>query len=310
MLAFSLASVSCGTSRNFLGRDITVDEFPYSFRGRELAFMVGSPTPEPAPWLPLVVFLEGDGTLCQGYKAGLWRRFLLRFTGDYLMVRPRTYVNSICGGLLFPGAEFKRADFAHRLEELEILLAVLRKEFSRRPVYLLGHSAGADLAILYASLHPAEIRGLINLGGGLRPLSELLPEIEHARAKRKSLPEQELVRRLDRVHHIIERVARHAGSDDPLWGRTWRFWHQLFFTGTRELWRSYDGSILVAQGMKDWHSTPAHTVLADRDELEQTGQHNIEFRFYADLGHNLMKPQVFRDVDMWLRRQTATSPVW
>jgi pimeloyl-ACP methyl ester carboxylesterase len=305
MIASGLVALPSGAAvKNVVAQAVKIEQHPYGFRGRTLSFYVGIPADE-RPNLPVVLFLEGDGTLCQDFKERIWRSFLEELTGRFYLVRPKTYLNAICGGLLRRGEEFKNSDFLYRLDELAVLLDAVEARFPGRPVYLAGHSAGADLAILFASRHPDRVAGLVNLSGGLRSLSELLPEIERAKAARRGGSRERLEKNLREVRETIAAVRARPDSAETFWGRTYRFWHQLFFTGVRELWASYDKPVLVLQGDRDLSGTPAAAVRADRDEWAAAGRSNFHFVFYPQLGHDLYKASVFLDIDRWLALQNS-----
>lgn len=305
VLAVLLGALGCAP-RNMLGREIAIEERPYVFRGRALGTFVASPSLEAPPpaALPLVVFLEGDGSRCQAFSPGLWRRFLVRYTGDYVLVRPRAYANDTCGT-----PDFARADFAGRVEELGVLAGELSQSHPGRHLYLVGHSAGAHVAILYAMRHRGEIAGVANLGGGLEPLSEVLPEIERERARRGELDDEELKDRLRTIDQLAFRLRETEHPDAAFWGRTERFWSEMFFAPVHEAWR--DGGLprLVVHGTDDRESVPFSSVLRARAELARDP--DVTFELEDDFGHDLLNERVFLAVNRWITRIEADtlSPV-
>jgi pimeloyl-ACP methyl ester carboxylesterase len=101
---------------------------------------------------PSLVFLhEGLGS------AALWREFpdrVARKTATRALIYSRTgYGQS--GALLAK----REPDFMHR-EALDVLPRLLAKLGIERP-FIVGHSDGASIALIYAASHPAEVSGLV-----------------------------------------------------------------------------------------------------------------------------------------------------
>jgi predicted alpha/beta hydrolase len=62
------------------------------------------------------------------------------------------------GGRL-PGRDYDYG-YAELLDDLDAAMAVVRREFPEAPVYLLGHSLGGQVAVMYAGLHPDALAGI------------------------------------------------------------------------------------------------------------------------------------------------------
>lgn len=298
----ALALATPGCAANMLGREIRIEEHPYTFDGHALSYFSGTPAQSAGEALPLVVFLEGDGPQCQRFDARLWARFLLRYTGDHILVRPRTLLGTRCGD-----AGFRDSDFLHRVDDLGALLRTLGERHPGRGVYLLGHSAGAHVAILHVARGAPVVRGVVNLGGGLSELSRVLPGIEHERRSRAEIDEAELGRRLRSIEATITEVRSHAGSAAPFWQRTYRFWDQMFFSGVDALWRDARLPILVVHGDDDVDSVSAGMVRAARDELARSGRGNVTFDLRPSIGHDLLRADVLLFVNAWIRAQERAA---
>jgi pimeloyl-ACP methyl ester carboxylesterase len=109
---------------------------------------------------PLVVFLhEGLGSLA------LWKDFPQQLCAAAhcrgLVISRPGYGQSTP---LLPGARWA-SDFMERqaTEVLPAALAALGVDASAQPLWLLGHSDGASIALLYASAFPAHVAGLVAL---------------------------------------------------------------------------------------------------------------------------------------------------
>jgi pimeloyl-ACP methyl ester carboxylesterase len=295
LAAGTLALASGCVASNQFGLQIRIDRGAYRSQGEPLEFLVGVPA-QIAEDAPLAVFLEGDGSQCQDYREGSWRRFLVRHTGRFLLVRPRTFVNTVCAT-----ERFAQADFLHRVAELGSLLRELRRAYPGRPTFLVGHSAGAQLAVLYAKAHPGEISGIANLGGGTWPLSDLLPEIAHESARRGKLSPAEARERLAQHQRLVARLQAAPDSSEPMWGRSERFWSQMFFSGVRELWAATELPVLVIHGTEDLESVPASAVAQARDEMANAGKANVRFVFLEGEGHDLLRAEAFQLVEDWMQ---------
>lgn len=299
LLAVAIQAAGCAAG-NRLGREVRVTH-EVDDAGAE--YVVGAPVTPDADRLPVAVFLEGDGSLCQRFSPGLWERFVTRFAGDFVLVRPVTRVNRTCGT-----PAFAAADFLHRVDETEALLATLEARYPGRPLYLVGHSAGAHLALLAATRRPASVRGLVNLGGGIDELSRVLPAIVRAREARGELSPARRDRELAGIEAFLADVRAVGPTDRPLWGRTYRFWNQMCFSGVSAAWRTTELPALVVHGEEDLAAVPFELVRDARDELAAAGVPGPRFVFLPGAGHDLLDPGVFRLVDAWIaERQRAGS---
>jgi pimeloyl-ACP methyl ester carboxylesterase len=270
--------------------NIETTRVPFSHDGHELEWIEGV-SREASPPLPTVIFLEGDGGQCQAFDEGLWRRFLRRFTGYHRLVRPRTYINTVCDT-----PAFAAADFAHRAGETEALVTAVAARHPDVPLFFMGSSAGAHLALGYAETHAGSVRGIVNLGGGYHELSRLLPEI----ARLKDEP-------LEGIRSAIDDLDKSGPSDAPFWNRNRAFWHQMFFSDLLARWTRYRGAALLVHGTKDLDSVPFATV---QQAHERMGD-NIELHVVDGAGHDVMQDDVMRRVDSWITQRSGSdgSPV-
>lgn len=303
----AIAATGCAAG-NRLGREVRVSR-DVDAAGTE--YFVGTPVTPEAQRLPVALFLEGDGSLCQRFSEGRWERFVTRFAGDHVLVRPVTRVNRLC-----ETPAFAAADFLHRVDETAELLAALETRYPGRPLYLIGHSAGAHVALLAAARRPAAVRGLVDLGGGVDELSRVLPAIVKAEAARGRLSSSVRDERLAEVGRLLAGVREEGPTDRPLWGRTYRFWSEMMFSGVSAGWRTTEIPALVIHGEDDLEAVPFELVRDARDELAAAGLAGPEFVFLPGVGHDLLDPEVFLLVDRWIAareradagRRAAGSP--
>jgi len=89
-----------------------------------------------------------------------------------------------------PGPKVHVGDFAEFLEDVRSALGLVRAEGRpRRPVFLLGHSQGGLVALLFALRHPEGLRGLVVIS----PFLAVHPSLRPSPARRLALA---LLRRL------------------------------------------------------------------------------------------------------------------
>jgi pimeloyl-ACP methyl ester carboxylesterase len=288
LLGFLLTS--CGVT-NLRGRDVLLTELPYTFRNQALALQIGSPVVRED--LPIALFLEGDGGQCQEYRAGLWRRFLQRFSGDVVLVRARGYVNLTC-----ETDAWRMLDFHARTEELATQVTVLKAQFPGRKLVLIGHSAGAHVALQYAADHPGDVDRLVDLGGGVQDLAEILLEIPREKARLGKLDAADLPAAVSEMQAVITQVQQHHDPRAPFWGRTYAFWFQMFFAGTTARWHCPPVPTLIIHGERDLESVPFEPT---RQAVVRNACANVTWLPIPGKGHDLLDPEVFRAIGDWLR---------
>ncbi len=186
---------------------------------------------------PLIVFLhEGLGSLA------MWKDF------------PRHLCAACaCRGLVYsrPGYgqstprekdEIWGPDFMHRqaYEVLPTLLAALKVDASQQPLWLLGHSDGASIALLYAARSQRQLAGLVLLAPHILVEDKTVASIEQARL---AYLNTDLRTRLGKYH---------TDPDSPFWG-----WNRIWLDPAFRAWsieaeiKSIDCPLLAVQGLDD-----------------------------------------------------------
>lgn len=193
------------------------------------------------PACPIVVFLhEGLGS------ASMWRDYP-RILCDSVGWRGLVYSRPGFGrsGPPASGADY-RVDFMHReaWETLPALLDALAVDAARCPVWLLGHSDGASIALLYAARHPRSTAGLVLLAPHLFVEDLTIASIEQSR---------DTYRRTD----LPTRLARHHDDADAVF---WR-WNRVWLLPEFRQWNITDEigtvgcPVLAVQGREDEYGT-------------------------------------------------------
>ncbi len=189
----------------------------------------------------LLVFLhEGLGSLA------MWRDF------------PRQLCEALgCRGLVYsrPGygrstpraaAEFWQPDFMHRqaYEVLPALVQALGINIEAEPPWLLGHSDGGSIALLYAARFPQRVAGCVLLAPHIQVEELSVASIAFAR---KAYLEDGLRARLAKYHD---------DPDSPFWG-----WNRIWLAPEFRDWsiESEIGAVrcplLAVQGLDDEYGT-------------------------------------------------------
>ena len=267
---------------------LEISRIPYEFAGHDLDLSAATPNGD-ARHLPIVLLLEGDGGGCQAYSPKLWQRYLQRMTGHYTLVRPRNLVNQLCDT-----PAWGRLDFLHRQAELVVQIAALRRVWPDRPLVLLGHSAGAHLAMLYAAEKPSEIAAIINLSGGVDALDQVLLALYPDGIGRR------------KVVDWIRRMRANRHSDEPDETRSAKFFAQMLDLPVGPLWRAYPGPLLVLHGGRD-DAVPAGLVRTGLAQLAK--RPNLRARIEPVWDHDLLyRTAVYAEIDGWLAGIDLAGP--
>lgn len=190
---------------------------------------------------PLLVFLhEGLGSL------GMWRDFPQRVcaaTGFRGLVYSRPGY-----GQSTPRAadEHWGPDFMHRQadEVLPALLVELGVNAAAHPIWLLGHSDGGSIALLFAAHFPALVAGAVVMAPHILVEDVSVASIEQAR---QTYLNTDLRQRLGR---------HHADPDSAFWG-----WNDVWLSPAFRSWnitqelRSIRCPLLAVQGVDDEYGT-------------------------------------------------------
>lgn len=267
----------------------------YVFLDRELEYAVGVPKGEQATSAPVAIFVEGDGSRCQRYSRSGWRRFVSTHAERFIVVRPCTLTNLRCGE-----RALAELDFLHRVDELAALVDATKAQFARSDVFLLGESAGAHVAALYARRSPACVRGIVNLGGGVDDFAAVIEAIEERRSFPRRYLDILLRRKRSEAGHVLRQIERNLDSRELFWNRSYRFWYQMFALDVQALWFTCPRPALVIHGEKDRSIVPFDLVAQARARFEQRGA-DVRFVFVSDKGHNLRSRFVFDLIDDWMR---------
>lgn len=259
-----------------------VSDGAYTFAGHQLQWVAATPDIAEAATAPVAIVLEGDGGGCQEYDARQWRSFVQKFAGNFTLVRPVTVVNRLCDT-----PAFGRLDFSHRQRELSAIVQSVRAAFGKRPLVLIGHSAGAALAVLHANANPGQIAAVINLSGGLDALDDVMRSLCKNDPCRKD------------TDAWIARMRLNKTVEEPDKVRSPKFFAQMLDLPVFEAWSKYQGPLLLLHGEHD----PAVPVSLVRASLQKLPiRPNRTVRIESTWGHDILyKRDAWVQIDAWLK---------
>lgn len=238
---------------------------------------------------PLLVFLhEGLGSLA------MWKDFPARLCAA-----------AACRGLVFSRPGYGRStprtaderwgvDFMHRqaCSVLPALLHALQVDTTQNPPWLLGHSDGGSIALIYAARHPGLVAGLILLSPHIMVEDLSVRSIEQVR---QAYLDTDLKQRLGRYHD---------DPDSAFWG-----WNDIWLAPEFRDWRiedeiaTIDCPVLAVQGLNDEYGT-LQQVYGIQRRLPQTQV--VEF---TDCGHSPQRDQGDALIANVLRVVDAVDPL-
>jgi pimeloyl-ACP methyl ester carboxylesterase len=194
-----------------------------------------------SPDAPLMVFLhEGLGSL------SMWRDFpqhVCAATGFQGLVYSRPGYGQSSPRL---ADEHWAPDFMHRQadEVLPALLAALGVDTVARPVWLLGHSDGGSIALLFAAHFPGQVAGAVVMAPHIQVEDVSVASIEQARQAYLNTD-------------LRQRLARHhADPDSAFWG-----WNDVWLSTAFRSWNitpelsAITCPLLAVQGLDDEYGT-------------------------------------------------------
>ncbi len=221
---------------------------------------------------PLVVFLhEGLGSV------STWRDFPMRvcIEGDFrglVYSRPGHGQSSVA-----PGSRRRSMDFMHHQAKdfLPTLLTALDVDTQSQPIWLLGHSEGGSIALIYAGSFPTRAAGLIVVA-------------PHIFVEEVAISRIEATRSMYETTDWRERLAKHhANPDTAFWG-----WYNMRLDPLFRSWniestlRSIVCPVLAVQGRDDAYGTLAQ-IEGIAEEVPQTELLAIE-----RCGHSVHREQL------------------
>jgi len=203
-----------------------------------------------------------------------WDRIAQAFCRDFRVVAPDLRGHGDSGWA--PGAIYSIPEFVLDLSALADILG-------RPPVYLIGHSLGGAIVLVYAGIYPERVVRLVSIEGFGPPPEKLVPRpaperlrkwIENirqfeTRATRRYPNLQAAVARMKEANpYLTDEMARHLtlfGSNwNPDGTLIWKFDNYVRaispygfnMEDAQELWRQISCPALLFRGLDSWTDDP------------------------------------------------------
>lgn len=255
----------------------------------EAQWVGASPTAQPEA--PLVIFLhEGLGSLA------MWKEFPANFcqaTGSRGLVYSRPgygQSNHPAGHAPWP------VDFMHAqaLDVLPALLTAVGVTASCKPFWLLGHSDGASIALIFAAAFPNRVAGVMALAPHIMVEDLTLQSIEQAR--------------LAYLHtDLPKKLARyHADADLAFWG-----WNRVWLNPAFKAW-SIEAElarigcpVLAVQGLDDDYGTLAQIHGIAQRVLQTTV---LELAHCGHSPHRDQPQALISRAQLFMQQHTGDNP--
>ncbi|MBS2000016.1 MAG: alpha/beta fold hydrolase [Cyanobacteria bacterium SZAS LIN-5] len=210
-----------------------------------------------------------------------------------------------------------KCNFKQTVKDVDLLLPVLKQTNPDQPIFLIGESAGAGVAIRSAGDMPELVRGVVLAGTGCKTghvkltwfLGDLLSNFY----------------RLDHQINVVRYQKRYGTDDLPALEESLKDSWQRPTMSAREMFRaakfmkknakfarriSPETSVLVVQGCDDKVLKPqsAQKVLANIPSADKRIV-NIAKCGHILLGTNRLKPAVVNSITAWLERGVGETTV-
>lgn len=150
---------------------------------------------------PNLVFVHGSRD-----HARSWDRVARAFTNDFRIIAPdlRGHGDSSWA----PGAMYSIPEFVLDLSALVDIVG-------RQPVYLVGHSLGGAVVMLYAGIYPGRVRKLVCIEGFGPPPEKLVPRPAPERLRKWIEAMRDYENREPRRYPSLERAAARMKEANP-----------------------------------------------------------------------------------------------
>ena len=191
--------------------------------------------------------------------------------------------------------------------DAEAFLAMIGQQEPNLPVFLMGHSMGALVALDYLLAHPEGLRGAIISGAPLQPIGAPKPyQIVVARFLSRVRPRSSITSAFDGSAVSRDPEVVRAYDTDPLvFNKTSVRWG-MEFLATIERVKPRATEVKIPILMIHGGADPIVSVDGSRNFFEKLGSPDKELKIYPGSYHephnDLDREQVVSDIGQWLDR--------
>jgi alpha-beta hydrolase superfamily lysophospholipase len=259
-------------------------------------------------WAPdrakaLIIFIHGLGDHLGRY-ADFARHFIQRDYGICLF--------DMRGHGKSGGRRTHCRSFIDFFKDLSLIIEMAQKSYGSLPLFLVGHSFGAQIAVNFAARYSKGLRGLVALSPNIEPIVKI-PEWKKRLAGKLSglIPIIRFHSKINPVFFSHDANVVEAAREDPLmkWNVTARLGTEIL-KNTEQLPRlAFQVKIpcLFMQGGDDRITS----IEATRKFYHSILIQNKDFKSYAGLYHELLqeteKNRIYNDIEIWLNTQLVSS---
>jgi alpha-beta hydrolase superfamily lysophospholipase len=202
-------------------------------------------------------------------------------------------------------------------KDLISLGRTLKQWYPKLPIFYVGESLGASMAVRLASRHPDLVDGLVLSSPGLKPRLWMIPQVvtEVAQVAANFRTQLNLKPYIQRFSSDDPRVSKEI-LNDPLARTNLSAWELILSRNAIHSTLSYVKAIdpripvLIVQGSED-RTLKANAVVLMLSRLRSTDQ---TVKWFPHRGHVLIEtafvqPAVAEAIEDWLQRHVVSAPM-
>ena len=208
-----------------------------------------------------------------------------------------------------PRPYFRRDNPKQRVEDIQLVLNKIRKQYNYSTIIVIGGSEGAYIAnLLTSSVNYIDATISFN-GGGRWFVDDLFHSMKSAIKS-----EDELNNAIKEFKSFADSIVNSPPFDMVVSGHGYHWWRDVLSVDQYSVLRDVETPLLIIQGGKDKSVSP-EKVEDMIKALKSAGKDNIEYLVYEDLDHffygtdgNRRLNVVIEDMKTWLNTKLMSGP--
>ncbi|MBC7384715.1 MAG: alpha/beta hydrolase [Cryobacterium sp.] len=188
-----------------------------------LRYLLATP---PRPSHRIFLFVHGDGDTCAPMDVEESMRDLSRVADQDYWVLPETAHQAFCNS-----GGYRRLNWVHRYGETVGLIRQFRNDprFAHFQIYMVGHSAGVDVAVRVARDHSEELSGMVLISGMVHGLKDSTYRKLALDGERSGASKETIEKRIERKKQLFWLIESRCDVRRFDWlDRNNLFWCQWF----------------------------------------------------------------------------------